>query len=104
MKQKRATRLDSRGRVDAFLAAKKALGGTASWTTVNRPDQRRAVWPVLLMRRSAGATLQATAYPHESTLRFTIGLESPDCICRVDFEPYYIHHSNPHTEVSLPCL
>lgn len=100
MKPKRsATRVDIRKRIDAFLAAKKTLGGTASWTTGNRADERRAVWPVLLNGQSVGASLQATAYPHESVLRFTIGLEWPDCIWRLDFEPYYKHHANAHTEV-----
>lgn len=99
MKPIAPARLDIRKRIDAFLKARKTLGGTASWGRGNRDDERRAVWPVLLAGRSVGATLQATAYPHENTLRFTIGLECPDCIWRLDFEPYYKHHPNAHTEV-----
>jgi hypothetical protein len=35
-----------------------------------------------------------------SPARFTISLEWPDCVWRLDFEPYYKHHPNPHTEVA----
>lgn len=100
MKAKKPARLDLRQRIDAFLAAKKTLGGTPEWVVGNRSEERRAVWPVMLNGRSAEATLQATAYPHEGTLRFTIGLEWPDCIWRLDFEPFYKKHSNPLAEIT----
>jgi hypothetical protein len=88
-----------RSQIDLFLSASKTLGGTAIWMVGNRPDEERVVWPVLLGGRSCEATLQATAYPNDPELRFTIGLYWPDCIWRLDHDSMYKKHRNPLRDV-----
>jgi hypothetical protein len=80
--------------VDAMLAADKELAGMPQWDSGNRDGESRLVWPVLLQGRLVGITLNITAYPADPPLRYTITLNVPPCVWRLDFEHPYKRHKN----------
>lgn len=47
-----------------------------------------------------GATLDATAYPLADHYPFTITLNFPPCIWRLDYDPPYSSHTNPISNFS----
>ena len=84
--------------VDAFLLAEKELEGEQHWSPGNRSEERRITWPVLVEGELIGAFLGLTAYPDEPKQRFTITLNLPPCIWRLDMEPDYKLHRNPYRQ------
>tara|TARA_R110002110_G_scaffold333142_1_gene544021 strand:+ start:445 stop:984 length:540 start_codon:yes stop_codon:yes gene_type:complete len=85
--------------VDAFLNSSKSLAGTAEWREGNGGHDFRASYVVLVNGEHVGAALDLTAYPNLATdrndCRFTISLNCPHPIWRIDFEPLHKGHSNP---------
>lgn len=81
--------------VDALLLADKTLAGEPSWAKGNRDGDFRLSMPVVIGDEMPGVTLQVTAYPNEPSLRFTITLNLPPCIWRLDFDPDTEVHHNP---------
>ncbi|QEX16125.1 hypothetical protein FRZ44_14170 [Hypericibacter terrae] len=81
--------------VDAFLAAPKRVAAEAAWQQGNRPAEFRALWPILVEDSLVGASMQATAIPNSPEPQFTITLNIPDCVWRLDFEPSWKRHANP---------
>ncbi len=84
--------------VEKYLAAEKELSGIPNWRAGNRDGEQRAVWAVLLGDVNAG-NLDLTAYPDEPSLRFTITLNLPPCIWRLDYDPDFKMHTNPPDRV-----
>lgn len=84
---------------DALLAADKELSNPLpAWQTGNRQIEKRLVWPVLVEGEFVGLNLNLTAYPNDADYtdeRFTITLNLPPCIWRLDFDPPYKRHRNP---------
>lgn len=85
--------------VDAFLGAEKSLTGTAKWHDGTGDGDWRTSYVVLAEGEHVGAALDLTAYPHIPTdredCRFTITLNCPQPIWRIDFEPPDKGHTNP---------
>lgn len=80
---------------DSLLKADKMLAGAEAWAEGNRPGERRLTWPVLVNGELVGVHLCITAYPASAPLRFTIGLNVPPCIWRLDYDPPFKRHRNP---------
>ena len=81
--------------IDQFLAGPKRLAGRPVWRSGNGSDDKRVVWPILVGTSVSEATLGITAYPNRTALQFTITLNLPPCIWRLDFIPPQESHSNP---------
>ncbi len=85
--------------VDALLKADKSLDGEPPpWVEGNRRTEKRLLWPVAVDGSYIGLSLQITAYPNDPGYRgerFTITLNVPPCIWRMDFDPPYKRHTNP---------
>lgn len=94
-----ATRL--RRAIDQFMASDKTLDGTASWRRGNGHRDVRAVWPIFVAGKSTTATLQATAFPDDKGLHFSIGVHWDNCIWRLDHELMTEKHRNPLPQNAL---
>lgn len=82
--------------VDQALAAKKSLEGEPDWAKGNRDGENRLSMPVKIKGEVSHLTLGITAYPNDPQgLRFTVTLNWPPCIWRVDFDPEHEWHLNP---------
>lgn len=83
-------------KVAAFLLVEKELQGEQFWGPGNRDEERRISWPISVEGEMFGATLALTAYPDEPEQRFTITLNLPPCVWRLDMDPDYKRHRNPY--------
>jgi hypothetical protein len=84
--------------VDDFLACDKTLEGTADWQDFG--EESRLKWPISVDGILTDASLDATAYPFAGLYPFTITLNFPPCIWRLEHGPGYLRHDNPLEEMS----
>ncbi len=84
--------------VDDFLACDKTLEGTPVWQEFE--EESRIKLPVAADGLITAATLDVTAYPFENFYPFTITLNFPPCIWRLEHGPGYLRHDNPFEEMS----
>lgn len=72
--------------VDRLLAAKKSLVGKATWQETGDPRELRATWPVMVGDEvPPGVTLVVNYYPNSNPPRFTISLNAPRSVARIDW-------------------
>lgn len=91
--------------VDGFLQADKALAGNAIWRDGTGDEDWRAAYVVLVEGEHVGAALDLTAYPQTPTnradCRFTITLNCPQPVWRIDFDPPDKGHPNPIDRIGI---
>jgi hypothetical protein len=86
--------------VDRFLAATKTLVGRGDWVCEIDTEECRMGWPLAVDGVLTRARLDVSAYPLEQDYGFTITLNFPPCIMRLDYVPDYEGHTNPVEEYS----
>ena len=73
--------------VTDLLAARKTLAGHASWQDTNDLGEVRATWPVMVGDEiPPGVTVAVNYYPDAKPPRYSISLNAPKSVFRVDWE------------------
>ena len=80
--------------VEDFLAADKTLVGDGYWVCDPNEDQCRLKFTVARDGLPTASTLEVIDYPLESPRSFTVTLNLPPCVWRLDFDPPYKAHTN----------
>lgn len=81
--------------IEDFLQADKTVIGTAGWSCDIETEECRASWPVAVDGVPTGARLDVSAYPLGDYYEFSIMLNFPPCITRLDFVAPFEAHGNP---------
>lgn len=73
--------------IDALLAAPKELAGTPSWQPTGDPGEMRLTWPVMVNGEiPPGVTVAINYYPNANPQRYSISLNAPKSVYRVDWD------------------
>jgi hypothetical protein len=86
--------------VAEFLAVTKTAEGMAYWVRDDGSEECRIGWPIAVDGLLTSATLSVTAYPFDEAHGFTITLNFPPCISRLDFVGPNEAHANPIEDFS----
>ena len=89
--------------VDDFLAADKLITGEADWVWYDQSAEYRRTYVVTVDGIPTGATLELIAYPmlqEQKIYPFTITLNFPPCVERLEVLPSSGGHTNPFKEYS----
>lgn len=80
--------------VDAFVAADKTLVGDSGWICDPNDEQCRLKFTVAVDGVPTASTVEVIDFPLETPRGFTITLNVPPCIWRLDFDPSTKVHVN----------
>jgi hypothetical protein len=80
--------------IDAFLAADKTLVGDGDWVCDPNEDQCRLKYTIAVDGVPSGSTLVIIDFPLQEPRGFTITLNLPPCIWRLDFDHPPKGHTN----------
>jgi hypothetical protein len=80
--------------IDDFVAADKTLVGDGHWVCDPNENQCRLKYTIAVGGVPTSSTLEIIDYPYEEPRSFTITLNLPPCVWRLDFDPPHKTHTN----------
>ena len=81
--------------VAEFLAAPKTIAENSGWVCDPHTDECRIKYLLEIDGIPTSASLDVTSFPMTSSNGFTITLNAPPCVARLDFDPPEKFHDNP---------
>lgn len=80
--------------VDRFLGVDKTLVGDGDWVCDPNQDQCRLKYTIAADGRPTNSTFEVIDFPLERPRGFTITINLPPCVWRLDFDPPPKGHTN----------